>query len=384
MTENSPQSLLPEGLHDELPPAAGRRSRVISDLLESFARAGYEQVSPPLLEFEDSLLSGSGAAQARQTFRLMDPASHRMMAVRADMTLQIARIAATRLASAPRPLRLSYAGRVLRVKGLQFRPERELIQAGFELVGSAALGADLEVLLVAVDALRGLGIEGLSTDINLPPLVPVLCRELGASDDAIEAARMALDTRDKTGLAEFPTPLAEVLRGLIDVAGPVEEALAKLRLLDLPATANDLRQELERHIEAVRARAPELSVTVDLGDSRGFEYYTGIGFALFAPGSAGELGRGGRYQVERGGGLAETAAGFSVYIDGLMGSLPDSSDAPRVYLPYNVPRDEALGLRAEGWRAVQGLEPESDVVSEAKRLLCSHVWEGGRVVALDD
>jgi ATP phosphoribosyltransferase regulatory subunit len=131
-------------LRDLLPPEAETEAAAIETLMEVFASHGYQRVKPPLLEFEDSLLAGSGAAVAEQTFRLMDPDSQRMMGVRADTTPQVARIATTRLASAPRPLRLSYAGQCLRVRGNQLVPARQVAQAGIELIGndSAAAGAD--------------------------------------------------------------------------------------------------------------------------------------------------------------------------------------------------------------------------------------------------
>ena len=109
------------------------------------ASHGYERVKPPLVEFEENLLSGAGAAMAQDTFRLMDPISQRMIGLRADMTPQVARIAATRLANAPRPLRLCYAGQVLRVKGSELRPERQVGQVGAELIGADAAAADVEV-----------------------------------------------------------------------------------------------------------------------------------------------------------------------------------------------------------------------------------------------
>ncbi len=113
MTDDLPHpALLPAGLRDLLPPEAETKAAAVETLMEVFASHGYQRVKPPLLEFEDSLLAGSGAAVAEQTFRLMDPDSQRMMGLRADTTPQVARIATTRLAHAPRPLRLSYAGPV--------------------------------------------------------------------------------------------------------------------------------------------------------------------------------------------------------------------------------------------------------------------------------
>src|SRR5947199_285769 len=123
-------ALLPAGLYDLLPPEAQVEAEVTARLTGVLASHGYERVKPPLVEFEETLLLGAGSAMASDTFRIMDPISHRMIGVRADMTPQVARIAATRLAHRPRPLRLSYAGQVLRLKGSEMRPERQIGQAG--------------------------------------------------------------------------------------------------------------------------------------------------------------------------------------------------------------------------------------------------------------
>src|SRR6266436_5105765 len=129
-------ALLPGGIYDLLPPEAEIEAAGTARLMGVLSAYGYERVKPPLVEFEETLLSEAGAAMASDTFRMMDPISHRMIGVRADMTPQVARIAATRLAHKPRPLRLSYAGQVLRVKGSEMRPERQIGQAGAELIGA--------------------------------------------------------------------------------------------------------------------------------------------------------------------------------------------------------------------------------------------------------
>ncbi len=144
------QALLPEGLRDQLFPDAEQEASVIRDLLDSFFSYGYERVSPPLIEFEDSLLKGPGVKHGKQMFRLLDPDTQKVMALRADMTVQLSRLAATRLKGAERPLRLAYAGNVMRVKGSQVRPSRQFYQTGVELIGAASLEADLEVITLAV------------------------------------------------------------------------------------------------------------------------------------------------------------------------------------------------------------------------------------------
>ena len=112
MSDMPHPALLPTGMHDLLPPEAEMEAAVVAQLMATLTAHGYDRVKPPLVEFEDTLLSGAGAAMATSTFRMMDPVSHRMIGVRADMTPQIARIAATRLGDAARQLRLSYAGQV--------------------------------------------------------------------------------------------------------------------------------------------------------------------------------------------------------------------------------------------------------------------------------
>src|SRR5256714_4714285 len=162
MTDAPHPALLPAGMHDLLPPEAEIEAQVVAQLMTILAAHGYERVKPPLVEFEDTLFSGAGGAMATATFRMMDPISHRMIGVRADMTPQIARIAATRLGNAPRPLRLSYAGQVLRVKGSEIRPERQIGQVGGELIGSESSAADIEAIAVAGEALAALGVPHLS------------------------------------------------------------------------------------------------------------------------------------------------------------------------------------------------------------------------------
>src|SRR3954469_24199060 len=190
------RALLPAGLRDLLPPAAETEASAVESLMEAFAGHGYQRIKPPLLEFEDSLLSGSGAAVAEQTFRLMDPVSQRMMGLRADTTPQVARIAATRLARQPRPLRLCYAGQVLRVRGTQLAPERQLPQAGVELIGSAAAAADAEVALVAVAALAAVAVAPVSLDITLPTLTPKLLDAAGVAPELRQGLARALDRKD--------------------------------------------------------------------------------------------------------------------------------------------------------------------------------------------
>jgi ATP phosphoribosyltransferase regulatory subunit len=379
-------ALLPTGMHDLLPPDAEIEAHVVSKLMARLAAHGYQRVKPPLVEFEETLFSGAGAAMATATFRTMDPGSHRMIGVRADMTPQIARIAATRLGSVPRPLRLSYAGQVLRVKGSEIRPERQIGQVGAELIGAAGPAADVEAIAIAGEALEALGVPRLSVDITLPTLVPAVTEAYGVAGERAAALRAALDHKDAAAVATTAEEAGELLGHLLAAAGPAAAALSALDRLELPPRARAERLRLGAVLDGLAAAAPELRVTVDPVENRGFEYHTGISFTFFAGGAAacgsgGELGRGGRYQ----GGdpyAPEPATGFTLYTDTILRSLPDTPAPRRLLLPLGADRARAHALREKGWITVAALEPVADWWAEARRLGCSHVLVNGQPLAL--
>ena len=386
MSEAPHPALLPTGMQDLLPPQAEIEAVVVAQLMATLTAHGYERVKPPLVEFEETLFAGAGAAMANSTFRLMDPVSHRMIGVRADMTPQIARIAAARLRSAPRPLRLSYAGQVLRVRGSEIRPERQIGQVGAELIGAAGPAADVEAITVAGAALAGLGVAHLTVDITLPTLVPAIAEAYEIGGECETALRAALDHKDAAAVMALAGKAGKLLERLLFAAGPAASALAALDRLDLPERAGAERVRLGAVLDGLAAAAPALKVTVDPVENRGFEYHSGISFTFFAGGTAahgplGELGRGGRYDAGDPA-AAEPATGFTLYTDTILQALPEMPGPRRVLLPLGAKRPRAEALRAAGWVTVAALAPVGDWRAEARRLGCSHVLEGGDPVAV--
>ncbi|MBM3951008.1 MAG: ATP phosphoribosyltransferase regulatory subunit [Rhodospirillales bacterium] len=396
MTDNiADKSLLPAGIRDVLPPDATFEAEAVGRLIDRFALHGYERVKPPLLEFEETLLAGNGAALGDQTFRLMDPESRRMMALRPDMTLQVARIAATRLGRRARPLRLCYSGQVLRVKGTQLRPERQFGQVGAELIGAASAAADVEVILMGIEALIDAGVQRLGVDIGMPTLVPALLAERKIAPVSLDRLRLALDRKDAAAVAELGPSLGagpggnlgETLSRMLVSAGPAANALVALADLDLPPAAAAARADL---IDVVGRVADGLAVldaghvtlTVDPVENRGFGYHTGVGFTFFAGGVRGELGSGGRYRT--GGnpmnGLAngEPATGLTLFTDTLLAALPRPDRGRRVYVPLGVSAAVARRLRGEGWATVAALGADADPVAAARAMGCGHIWDTGK------
>jgi len=380
MSDDTPNNLalLPAGLRDLLPAEAETEAASVEALMEIFASHGYQRVKPPLLEFEDSLLAGSGAAVAEQTFRLMDPVSQRMMGLRADTTPQVARIATTRLAHAPRPLRLSYAGQCLRVRGSQLAPDRQITQAGIELIGRDNPAADAEIVLVGAEALASVGLTRTSFDLTLPTLVPILLNDASFDDARRTTLARALDRKDAASVAKHGGPLAATLTSLLEAAGPADRALDALRAAALPPAARELANRLAEAVVAIRARAPTLRITIDPVEFRGFRYETGVSVTIYAPGRHEELGRGGRYIC----GEAEPATGLTLFPDAVLRAAPPRDARQRLFVPADADQDEAARMRRLGYATIAALDPMADAASEARRLLCSHILRNGEAVPL--
>jgi len=382
VSKNHESALLPAGITDGLPPDAEDEAAVLEQVMKILAAHGYDRIKPPLIEFEESLVRGLGMAVTHQTFRLMDPVSQRMMGLRADMTPQVARIAASRLSQAPRPLRLSYAGQVVRVKGSQLRAERQFTQVGAEIIGSANPAADAETICLAAEALIALGIDGLSVDLGMPSLIAAVYANSNLTDEQFRLLREALDRKDTATVQALADDIgvgtAATLLDLMDATGPVEAALQYLSKIDLPPVAAACRSEFEDVVATIIARNPDLCLTIDTIENRGFEYHTGITYTLFARGVRGELGRGGRYPAPVANGT-EPATGFSLFMDTVLRALERQTGPDRLFVPHGTDPERARQWRAEGWIVVEGLEFAYDAAVEARRLNCSHLAAAGRI-----
>jgi ATP phosphoribosyltransferase regulatory subunit len=192
--------LLPLGLHDRLPGEAAAQARTVRALLDSIEGRGYDRVSPPLAEYEDGLAARLKSSRT-ELARFVDPLSQRTLAIRPDITPQIARIVSTQLKAVPRPLRLAYAGPVLKLGATQLNPQRETMQVGAELVGEDSVAAACEIAGIAVAALKAAGVEGITVDLTMPDLVHTLAGRL-LSPGEIADLDALLDMKDAGGLAE--------------------------------------------------------------------------------------------------------------------------------------------------------------------------------------
>jgi ATP phosphoribosyltransferase regulatory subunit len=314
--------LLPEHIADVLPSEARRIEDLRRGLLDMARGFGFELVMPPLLEYLESLLSGSGRELDRQTFKLVDQLSGRTMGVRADTTPQVARIDA-HLLNRQGVARLCYCGPVLRTRPADLHATREPLQFGAEIYGHAGLEADLEVIELALDSLASAGIEAPAIDLADARIVRGVLAGVPTSQLPLVDVVAALASKDASALeplcAGLPDGSRRSLTWLLSLYGSadvLETARRELPQTPLVTGALDDLSWLASHIQRTH---PEVSVGFDLADVGGYAYYSGVRFALYHRGASDALVRGGRYdEVGSVFGRNRPAVGFSLDVKALV------------------------------------------------------------------
>ncbi len=351
---------LPRGVRDFLPDATTRRRALAEALLALFERWGYDRIITPAVEYADVLERGLGAGTRAQTIRFVEAATGQVAALRPDITPQVARLAATRLRDVPGPLRLCYEGGVLRLTP-GARGQRELIQAGVELIDAPAPLGDAEAIALADAVLATLAPAGVrSLDLGH---VGFARAALAAIDDVEARAEVAAlvakkDTGAVSALLEqlgVRGPARKLIEALPSLYGAPAAVLKRARALGLDDPARRALAELERalaHAEKLGVSSP---VTFDLGELRGFEYYTGVRLAGYLDGVGEAALAGGRYDDLLGRyGRPAPAIGFSVDVE----RVAEAQQAAA----------RARGDEHEGKRGI-GLAGPSEIVLPLARVL---------------
>ncbi len=310
--------LLPEDIADVLPSRARKIEELRRRSLDLYQSYGYELVSPPLLEFLDSLLTGTGSDLNLQTFKLVDQLSGRTLGLRADITPQVARIDA-HLLNREGVTRLCYAGSVAHVRAPAGSSSREELQIGAEIYGHAGWEADLEALSLLLQTLNKAGLKKVYLDLSHAGVLKGILGDHALNASDTESLYAFLQTKDRSGLSSYitkmPPSIGKSLIALIELNGACAEVLenahsGKFALPKNPVIEQALN-DLARLSEVLSSYGVELSI--DLADLRGYQYHSGVMFAAYVDGLPQPIARGGRYDhVGQAFGRSRPATGFSL------------------------------------------------------------------------
>ncbi len=371
--------LLPESLADVLPSDARRVEELRRRLLDCFRRYGYELVMPPLLEYAESLFSGTGQGLDLKTFKLIDQESGRTLCVRADTTPQVARIDA-HILNRSGVTRLCYCGPVLHTRTDALYATRDPLQCGAELFGHAGVEADIEILRLAVDALSMAGLTGVRIDLTHADLLPALLEGTEGAAARASALHGPLARKDRAAVAELldglPQETAAAVLALLGLygfaSGPGGQADQGMNKADASAGHQSVGRagvlerarallpssprvtaalnNLQTLCDAINGSGRGVTAMVDLADFRGYNYHSGVMFAAYAPGSPNAVLRGGRYDnVGEVFGRRRAATGFSFDLKALTELAPSQAQRTRaIRAPWAV--DAALDARIRALR----------------------------------
>lgn len=366
MTVSPQRWQLPDFIQDCLPPEAARLEALCTRLLDVCRVHGYELVMPPLLEFTDSLITGSGQDLALRTFQLVDQLSGRTLGVRADMTPQVARIDA-QLLNRQGVTRLCYCGSVLHTLPASLTASRQPMQLGAELYGHAGLEADVEVIRLLATVLAAAGVAPLRIDVGHIGLFRALTRAAGVNEHMEQELFALLRAKDVPGLqqlcASLPEASCEGLLALPDLYGDADVLVRARQNLPQTAEVTAALDEMVALVKALEQCGSDIRVGFDLADLRGYNYHSGIMFAAYAAGSATALAAGGRYDDTGAAfGRGRPATGFSLDLRqiALVATTDTQASRGAILAPcpaeVDVTLEEAIGaLRAAGEVVISAL-----------------------------
>jgi ATP phosphoribosyltransferase regulatory subunit len=360
--------VLPDHIADVLPSEARHIEELRRLYLDTARRFGYELVMPPLLEYLESLLSGTGRALDLQTFKLVDQLSGRTLGLRADTTPQAARIDAHLLNRAG-VTRLCYCGPVLHTRPDRPFATREPLQFGAEIYGHAGLEDDLEVIELALTRLDAVALKQVSLDLSDARIVPALLAGASISAETREQLHQALASKDLTGIQALskglPVHIQKALIELVQMYGDISVLSQAEKTFAAWPTILQSLQEL-RHI--ANAFKHVQRITFDLADLRGDGYYSGVRFAMYVAGTGDALVRGGRYdEVGAVFGRKRPAVGFSLDLKELVIAVPAQPLKAAIRAPWGVEgglREALAQLRGQGETVVCAMPGHESEVDE--------------------
>ncbi len=373
--------MLPEGIDELLPEGAKKIERIRRDLLDLFKGWGYQYVIPPMVEYLEALLTGTGSDLALQTFKLTDQISGETLGLRADMTPQVARMASKHLYKKA-PVRLCYLGSVLQARGSKIEKSRSPIQVGAEIYGSQHVKSDVEIVRLMLETLAYAGVQNVHLDLGHVGIFRGLAKKANLSaqqeSELFDVLQRKATDEVKELLASYALDKTwqTVFFKLLSLNG--EMAVLEEAKVDLSLGGADVLEaieELQQLAQMIKKTYPALPLYFDLAELRHYQYQTGIVFAAFVPGLGSEVARGGRYDNFVGQGSDSLpATGFSADLKVLsrLSQLIDNQEKDIIWAPddADVELQELIRqLRGSGEIVVQALPNDIEAPKHTRTLV---------------
>ena len=376
--------LLPDGIEEVLPDQAKVLEAVRRQLLDMYASWGYELIITPMMEYLESLLTGTGQDLDLQTLKVIDRLNGRMMGIRADITPQAARIDA-HLLNRDQPVRLCYLGTVLRAQANSMGGSRSPLQLGAELFGHSGVESDIEIIELALETMHALGIHRCHLDLGHVGIF----RQLASQAKLTERQEAQLfDALQRKAIPDINQLLSEwkidnrmhtLISSLANLSGGSETLnQAKALLSKVSPEVTQALEQLEQVALKINQRRPEVHIHFDLAELRAYNYQTGVVFAIYVPGVGQEIARGGRYDnIGNCFGRARSATGFSTDLKALLNLASESKMTAAtekvIFAPYvddESLQDMIVALRATGEKVICELPGQT---GDARVMGCNHV-----------
>ena len=320
--------LLPSGFKDELFEQASIEHKYKNKIINLFQLNGYELVKPPIIEYANS-------ENANNVFFIKEKKELRDFVLRNDITLQIARLAISRLKNKTRPLKLCYYGEVVRKKGTMLRPERQFLQVGAECIGEKSYLADVEMLDLAYQALTLVGIKNISIDLSSSEFLNYLLKRIN-NKKYLDKITSFIRRKDFTNCAKYlDLSLRNYTKNLLSCTGNFDEKKEILNKLTLDQNTRVAAEQLLTIYSRFKEKYPKVNFFLDLSESNYLYYHSGTCFTFYAQDVRGEVARGGRY-ISKESSISENSTGFTCYMDTIIRASSFIEKDKKILIPFDT------------------------------------------------
>ena len=372
--------LLPEGFRDSLPDMAGKEYLISSSFLNLMKKNGYLLINPPLLEFERSLFFLTPEKDNIDSFRLLDPVSQKMMGIRPDITLQVARLACGSLNESPRPLRLCYSGEILKAYNNGLNLSRQITQIGSEIIGIGDNFCEKELIDLIIEILKKLKIKKFFINFTMPTLIQSLSKDFNLTRDELDFVKEKYQNKNHKGIEKISKNLEEISKELLSIVGLVEANIKKLKKINFPKLTQIEINNFVKVIDKIRKKFPNLNLYMDPLEIDGSDYHTGLAFKVFSE-NLKELFTGGNYKV-----FKENCIGFSGYVENLVKeSLLRVDNMKKIFVNEDLSDNLKKNLQKKGFIVIKAIKKLNinQIKRNAKIHRCEFYLDKNKILRTD-